>query len=350
MRTVRVAGWVAMVLLATCLGCSSKTPGAASPASPPGPPSPAPTTPAQAPPLPSPSAPGAGGRPTTLAAVTTQGTVELLDPATGAAVRTLATGATGAIGDEVAVSPDGSNVYYMTGTGCQGQVRVVPAAGGVSSVVASGSYPALNPAGTELAYVREPRDVASCPQGSFTFSNFAVVIRTLATGSEQVLAQFADPGSQPLPEPIDHIGWSADGASLAVDIGAGQDNEQWNTFIVHPGTDHTYAQPPQAAGLPARFSYYREAVPAGPGQLFVNTVCCAGIQGKVTSTVLALVPVAGGAGQQVAVGFTDRDHSSLDVHQPGGRWLLYLSGTDLYVSDGGGPVAALAHNLLAAAW
>ena len=38
--------------------------------------------------------------------------------------------------------------------------------------------------------------------------------------------------------------------------------------------------------------------------------------------------------RQVAIGITDRDHTS-PAADPAGQELLYLSGTDQYVSDGG---------------
>jgi hypothetical protein len=51
----------------------------------------------------------------------------------------------------------------------------------------------------------------------------------------------------------------------------------------------------------------------------------------------------------VAIGFTDRDHRSLDSDATG-RWLLYLSGQDLYVSEDGRTPTRLASGLAAAAW
>ncbi len=49
----------------------------------------------------------------------------------------------------------------------------------------------------------------------------------------------------------------------------------------------------------------------------------------------------------VAVGFTDRAHSSFDAT---GKWVLYLSGTDLFISRSGRRPALLTSGLIAASW
>jgi len=43
--------------------------------------------------------------------VSTSGDVEFLDSSSGAVIRKLATGA---IGDEISMSPDGARIYFMT--------------------------------------------------------------------------------------------------------------------------------------------------------------------------------------------------------------------------------------------
>jgi hypothetical protein len=51
----------------------------------------------------------------------------------------------------------------------------------------------------------------------------------------------------------------------------------------------------------------------------------------------------------VATGVLSKDHTSLAA-DPGGRWLLYLSGNDLFLSYGGGKASVLTTGLIAAAW
>jgi hypothetical protein len=78
-------------------------------------------------------------------------------------------------------------------------------------------------------------------------------------------------------------------------------------------------------------------------------VCCAGEPPTVSSTTLNEITPAGALVQQVATGFTADDHTSLDADGTG-AWILYLSGSTLYVSAGGARPAILATGFLAAAW
>jgi hypothetical protein len=61
------------------------------------------------------------------------------------------------------------------------------------------------------------------------------------------------------------------------------------------------------------------------------------------------VNAAGTLVHQVAIGFPNLDHTSLDA-SPDGRWLLYLAGHDLYVSRGGATPSKLTSGFVAAAW
>jgi hypothetical protein len=138
---------------------------------------------------------------------------------------------------------------------------------------------------------------------------------------------------------MDHLSWSADGSHLLVSLNEVQDNQGWNLVIVDPRTARYYLTGAPGEGIPVAGNstsgnYYREGVFMPDGNLFVNRVCCAGNPPLRRSTLMWEVTTSGAEIAQVAVGFTDRDHTSLDVDQAG-QELLYLSGTDLYVSDGG---------------
>ena len=85
------------------------------------------------------------------------------------------------------------------------------------------------------------------------------------------------------------------------------------------------------------------------GNLFVSRACCAGVPVRNTSRLMWEVTTAGGFVHQVAIGFPNLDHTSLDV-SPTGDWLLYLAGTDLYVSQGGATPHEVTSALVAAAW
>src|SRR2546423_5545639 len=92
-------------------------------------------------------------RPKALVAVTTAGDVQSLDPSTGHPVATLASGATG---DEVSLTPDQTQVYFETPTGCFHLIRSIPIGGGALSLVAAGSHPTISPDGTKMAYTVDP--------------------------------------------------------------------------------------------------------------------------------------------------------------------------------------------------
>jgi hypothetical protein len=65
--------------------------------------------------------------------------------------------------------------------------------------------------------------------------------------------------------------------------------------------------------------------------------------------MLKVDPGTGAVSQRVAIGRPAVDHTSLDADRTG-RWLLYLSGSDLLVSDGGATPTTLASGFVAADW
>lgn len=295
-------------------------------------------------------APSSPARPKVLVAVTTAGVLEDLDPSTGSPIRTLATGATG---DELSVTPDGSSVYFEAAVGCMHQIERVGVAGGSASVVATGSSPAISPDGTKLAYVREPlAGEPACQGQSFSPSQFTLVVRDLSSGAETTYPVAPQVASTGLPTPIDHLSWSSDSQEIAVSVASSEDNEGWQLVVVHLSTDEFYFS---GSGVPltgsnASASYYREGVFMPDGDLFVNRVCCGGVPIQVSSSLLLEVsPGSGSVVRQVAIGITANDHTSLDSDSSG-HWLLYLSGAALYVSENGNRPTVLASGFRAAAW
>ena len=103
-------------------------------------------------------------------------------------------------------------------------------------------------------------------------------------------------------------------------------------------------------GPDAAHSYYRErSVSCPDGDLFVNRVCCTDGASRVTSSLLLEIDPSGRFVRQVAIGWRDRDHTSLGA-DPSGHWLLYLSGPDLFLSLDGAAPFKLTTGLTAAAW
>ncbi len=287
--------------------------------------------------------------PPTLVAVTTGGELEQLDPSTGAPLRMLASGATG---DEVAVSPDGRTVYYETAAGCMHEIEEVPITGGSPVAVASGSDPAMSPDGTRIAYARQPFTNSGTCQGQlYSPSFYELVIRQVSTGSETTYPVSPQLANGPA-RPIDHLSWSSDGQELAVTIAVGQGSSGWQISVVHPATDEYYFG---GSGVPVTgndpsASYYREGVFMRNGDLFVDRVCCQpGTAGTASNLLVEVDPSSGVIVRQLALGILTNDHTSLEADSSG-HWLLYISGAQLFVSENGERPALLVTGLSAAAW
>jgi hypothetical protein len=308
----------------------------------------------------SPASPAQAGRPG-IVAVTTKGSLVVLSPVTGEATRILVAG--GVIPDVISVSPDGSTVYFAAWNGCLDQVESVPVTGGRPTVIASGMLPAVSPDGTELAFAREAYsgdpaasdDQPSCHRPA-TGTGVQVVVRDLADGHETV---YPAPSGKSSALPVAHLSWAPGGEKLLVSVGQAQDNEGWELVVMDPATSRYYlpsgstgvlpSSVPVADGPDVEQSYYREGAFLPDGDMFVNRVCCSGWAVRDTSSLLWEISPSGQLIRQVAIGFTNRDHSSLDA-DPSGRWLLYLSGQDLFLSKDGTAPFMLTSGLIAAAW
>ena len=166
----------------------------------------------------------------------------LLDPAGGAITSTLVQG--GVLGDEVAVSPDGSTIAFA-----------------VEPMLRQGCVPSQpNLAG-----------------------DYKLVIRSLASGTEKILPLPPQVRRGGLFSPISHLSWSAGNTTLAVSVSAVQDNEGWGLNLVDTASARYYAPPgtgvrfvPVTGSPDARRSYIREGVFLPDGNLFISRACCGG--------------------------------------------------------------------------
>jgi hypothetical protein len=288
-----------------------------------------------------------------MVAVTTAGALVALNPATGVAEKTLVP--SGVMGDQISVS-SGGQVYFAVQNGCTSKIEEIPASGGTAGVLALGSVPAISPDGTKLAYASQPILTAQCAsQASSLLSNYNLKIRTLSSGSATNVPM-AGPNCQcgGLPAPISHLSWAADNDHLAVSVASVQDNEGWGVSLVDTAAAKAYwvgsgATVMSVTGPDSQRSYLREGVYMPNGDLFVSRACCGGFPIQNTSRLMWEVNTSGVLVHQVAIGFANLDHTSLDV-SPDGNWLLYLAGNDLYVSHGGATPSKLTTGLIAAAW
>ena len=296
----------------------------------------------------------AAAAPPSIVAVTSSGALVTLDPATGTVVTTLVPSRV--LGDEITVSSSGL-VYFAVRRGCSTVVEAIPAGGGSVVRIATGSLPAISPDGTKLAYADQPLLRPGCISSNPAdfVSHFRLAIRTLSSGATTTLPMVPAGQDTGLPAPIEHLSWAPDNDHLAVSIAAVEDNEGWNLVLVDTASAHYYltgagtTNVPVTGGPNARDSYLREGVYLPDGDLFVSRACCAGEPVRNTSRLMWEVTTGGTFLRRVAIGYPTLDHTSLDA-SPDGRWLLYLAGSDLYVSDGGATPRQIASGLIAAAW
>lgn len=287
-------------------------------------------------------------------AVTKAGALVILASAGGAVAKTLVPA--GVVGDEISVGADRTTVYFAVSHGCTDEVESVPVTGGRPTHVAVGSLPAISPDGTKLAFAQQPSLSAGCvPKGAGLTSRFRLIVRTLSSGDQTAYPMAAPGQDSGLPAPISHLSWAPDGTRLAVSISAVQDNEGWNLVLLDTSAAQFYLSGPGATPVPVtgrpsvRKSYLREGVFMPDGNLFVSRACCAGVPVRNTSRLMWEVNTSGVLVHQVAIGFANLDHASLDA-SANGKWLLYLAGDILYVSHHGNTPKQLATGLIAAAW
>lgn len=293
-------------------------------------------------------------RPPAMAGVTARGALILLSSATGAPVRTLVP--EGVIGDELSVSKDGRTIYFSRRHGCVDDVESVAASGGTPTLITTGSLPAVSPDGNTLAFARQPTLTRHCMKGSGgdLSAQYSLVTRTLSSGVERVYPMLPAGQSGSLPAPISHLSWAPDGTELAVSIAAIQDNEGWQIMLMDTATAQNYLggtgdTPVPVTGPDRRRSYWREGVYLPGGNLFVSRACCAGEPVRNVSKLMWEITPAGVLKHRVAIGFPGLDHTSLAVNRTG-KWLLYLAGTGLYVSEKGARPRQVGSGLVAAAW
>lgn len=291
--------------------------------------------------------------PPAIVAVTQHGALVVLSPATGVVTQTLVP--SGVVGDEVSVSAAGM-VYFAVANGCTGEIEAIPMAGGSVADITTGSLPAVTADGTKLAYTTQPTGIIGCITNSANpTANYKVEVRTLSSGSTVTYGMLPANQSSGLPFPVSHLSWAADDDHLAVSVASAEDNEGWNLVLLDTSQAQYYLTGTGTANVPvtgspsAQRSYLREGVYMPNGDLFVSRACCAGVPEVNTSRLMWEVSTNGTLVHQVAVGFPNLDHVSLDV-SPGGNWLLYLAGNILYVSHDGNTPAELASGFIAAAF
>ena len=298
---------------------------------------------------------GASTAPSIVAA-TTSGAIVRIDAATGAVLQTLVPAGNGVEKDEISVSSSNGMVYYAAGSGaCDKTIYSVPDGGGTPAPIVAGTLPAISPDGTKLAYAVQPGTAVDCTGSGSAYPGtaFKVDIRTLSTGATVSIPE-VPPTQAALPAWITHLSWAQDSDHLAVSVMGVQDNEGWALNLLDTSNAQTYTGAnittvPVTGASPDGQSYFSEGVYQPDGDLFVVHNCCAGVPAKTDAPLLWEIQPNGALIHQVAIGFLNMTHDSLDVSADG-NWLLYLGGGDLYVSQGGARPSQIATGLVAAAW
>jgi WD40 repeat protein len=136
------------------------------------------------------------------------GAVRLLDPDTGAVLRTLVgpspVDSSGRhLKEPEAITAANQAAYVAYDDGLHSVIESIPFSGGTPQYVTSGMDPSASPDGTRLAFVR-------LVTGSSGSASEPVVIRDLATGSEQAVDTTTGFGF------VESLSWSPDGTQLAV--------------------------------------------------------------------------------------------------------------------------------------
>jgi hypothetical protein len=162
------------------------------------------------------SEPGAGnGASGALLTVDSNGAVKLLSSDTGAVLRTLVgpspVDSSGRHLGEPAAVTVADQVAYLAYGQPSPAIESVPLAGGTLHYVTNGFAPAASPDGAKLAFFRLSAGSSSpSPSSSGSSSSESVVVRDLATGSEQTVDAIEGIGI------VDALSWSPDGTQLAM--------------------------------------------------------------------------------------------------------------------------------------
>jgi hypothetical protein len=289
-----------------------------------------------------------GNAPVPMVGVTKNGNIVIVNAASGAIVRVLANAGTpeastaAGFGGDVALSPDRQTVFYDVAGPCGGRILRVPVAGGPSELVAAGNTPAISPGGTMLAYVSYPASATGA-----CGTSAALTVLNLASGRMTTVA--ATPAGAE-PATIDAISWSADGQTLAVGLHyadasqdhvaifsdqAGQDLDEGRR-LVPPSSEPAGTQWAWPVYLPSGFVVVAES-------------CCHGTPTPTTTGVVEVDPASSVIQKVILTNATPRPHTNF-VASRDGRWILYISDGEVFVSHDLGEPTLLQRGLIAAAW
>lgn len=228
-------------------------------------------------------------------------------------------------------------------------VRIDPATGSIRQTRSARRH--------QLAFAQQPLLAPGCVPNQLNLAIlFKVGIRALPGGGDTVLSAPPPLQSSGLFAPVSHLSWAADSTRLAVSTASVEDNEGWGLSIVDTSVARYYLPPgtgvtsvPVTGSPDAQGSYIREGIFLPDGNLLISRACCGGVPIDNTSRLMWEVTPSGRLVHQVAIGYPNLDHVSLAA-SPAGQFLLYIAGTDLYVSQNGNTPSKLTSGVIAATW
>lgn len=271
--------------------------------------------------------------PSAVAAVTTEGRVVMLDPATGEEIMAVAVGAETDAFAGIDLSPDGQFVFFVRPRGVEDREIVrTPARGGDLRVVATGHGPSASPDGTRLAHVGLEAEFKTPDR---------VSIRPIGGEEVQDLLLESREGVDPTAF-VDSVVWAGQGR-LAYLVAF---EEAGDVFLV--GTDHEGSlwdgervRPGGSEGTWNEVTYRSEA-----DALAVVVGCCHP-QFDAWWEIRSAEARSGGAVETLlAIGGPATD---IDA-DPSGRHLVFVVDGVLYRWSGDGEPAVVAEGIVAAAW
>lgn len=275
-----------------------------------------------------PASPQPGG-PVGAALVTVSRTsVEFLSPSTGSVLRTVPLAARLAsvpVG-QIAASPSAREVYAAVynsnlDTFCPRQLVAINTASGVRRIIATGvSAPAVNPAGTELAYLTGNGPLAGTGHGPVCLPT-TVTVQNIRTGTRRSWRISPPPVKNQGTEILESLAWAPHGSDLVIGSGAGPYSGIQILDTARPGgaanprTVGAWATP---SGLPP--GRYGSPVEQRNGTIVALAPGCWGFMKCVAPVSVTTVDPATGAGHSIAA-FTHREPTGL-VADPTGNGLI----------------------------
>lgn len=254
--------------------------------------------------------------------------VQFLSPATGTVLRTvpLASRLTSVPIGQIAASPSGGEVYAAVynsnlDTRCPRELVAINTATGARKVIATGvSAPAVNPAGTELAYLTGNGPLAGTGVSRVCLPT-TVTVQDLRTGTRRSWRISPPAVRNQGTEILESLAWAPQGADLVIGSGAGPysgiqilDTAK-PASATNPATVGPWATP---SGLPP--GRYASPVEQRNGTIAALAPGCWGFMKCVAPVSVKSVDPATGAGHTLAT-FTNREPTGL-VADPTGRRLI----------------------------